>query len=1563
MAIIGSAYVEIRGIDKFLQRDIDNAVKNIKVPPLNFTSDIDLTPVRRKITALRNEIKNDPLEFKVSADYQDVIDTLDVVKNEQEKDPIVFNVDTNVSELEKALDNIRDKHDLISSTIRADADTARAEAQLNATARDRHSNISASIDPETRNALRGLTYTLIGAVPADKIKGAITSVATNFEMLAISGAKLSTILGTVGAVGLATGADLFTLASDIGDVVGIIALAPAAFAAMGAGIAANIISWKGFGEAVTGTGKKGAEALAKLPIEAQKAAVALRGLGAQISKPVQKAFWVEMNTALQDTAKIIVPELAKGLTNTATLMGRMTSSILASFRQLTESGGLEKLFANINRGFDGATKGVKPFFDAMNTLAVSGSKFLGPLGDAIGNLGIRFNNFITEAERVGDIDRWIKESINSFKNLGSVVKSTFDIFGGISTASFMAGAPGLDDFARGMRNIADVVNGEPFRSRLVSVLEYARSGADALGEGFGKLSKLVGESTGAIGEFLQTAGQISGQLLTNITKLFDGTGLGTGLLTALWGFQDAVEVLEPGFGNLGKVLGDLGRIAGAVFQSMAPGLNNLLETLAGVTDGLTDGVIAAMPIFNEFFQALFAAAQGPIIAIAQGLGNLLQIFAQLPGPMQTVIITLGILVAFRSKITDLVTGIGTAFSKMRAGIEGDTAGMSGSMRAMYGHFSNAGTALSSVGTAIRNIPFATATSGLGGLATAAGGAAKSLGKAAGSGLMGALSGGMAMLGGPWGLAIGVGIAALSAFGQAQADSAARVKAFSDSLDQQTGHITNNTKKLVADGALDGATNGWDDFFRGVLQGSKSVEEALRTLGISTKDFTDKLANPTSRDSYIKGMEAISNAMRDGRPVTEEMAAAIGTTKKALEGVNGNTMRHLADEAKGTANELTKAEEKVKALAAATGTGSAQAAILSRNYETLASATSSASDKFSALKQNLDILNGGAMTAANSQKTLAQSLDDTKNKLSSIAADMGGSVQSLYSVKDGFNFASQAGRDFHTALEGSADSILKIGTAALDQALKAGKSTADAQSIAVQAMQAPVAALRQQLADVGLLPPQIDAVVRSFGLMPDQVSTAIDVTGTEEAQRKIFLTKLAADSFANNNYTGVLAALPDDAKKAIADATGTAEAFAKGDYSTILKALDQTGPGKEAALASILSVTNGNYEAALKALNLGGGVVDDAKAQALGYANGGYTAQLEAQNLADGPIQDAQAQALMYKNQDYTAELEAINNVGPSAADATAVANTFKNADYTAFLKAINSTASPVADATAAGNAFKNADYTAFLKALNITSGPVSDATGAAYGFSRTDFTAALKAADSTAGGRAAAAAAINATTGANYTAMIRAAADQGSIGGVQGALNALTAPRTVYINAVMNRANLPDLNGSASGSGRPGIANGGLFRTVRNQSDLFRGAFQAKMFANGGIENHIAQIARGGSMRVWAEPETGGEAYIPLALSKRIRSLKILEQVAQMFGYTLFKQFANGGILDVFNSRSKATSSSLTAASTVVSTPIIRSTASDKPNVSLTINSTDGYTPEQLAESAVSELAWQFLNR
>ena len=79
------------------------------------------------------------------------------------------------------------------------------------------------------------------------------------------------------------------------------------------------------------------------------------------------------------------------------------------------------------------------------------------------------------------------------------------------------------------------------------------------------------------------------------------------------------------------------------------------------------------------------------------------------------------------------------------------------------------------------------------------------------------------------------------------------------------------------------------------------------------------------------------------------------------------------------------------------------------------------------------------------------------------------------------------------------------------------------------------------------------------------------------------------------------------------------------------------------------------------------------------------------------------------------------------------------------------------------------------------------------------------------------------------------------------------------------------------------MAQGGITRAY-----LDGGIEKLERYANGGSkEQHKAQIARGGEWRIWAEPETGGESYIPLAKSKRKRSTQILAKTADIFGLSV----------------------------------------------------------------------------
>lgn len=131
------------------------------------------------------------------------------------------------------------------------------------------------------------------------------------------------------------------------------------------------------------------------------------------------------------------------------------------------------------------------------------------------------------------------------------------------------------------------------------------------------------------------------------------------------------------------------------------------------------------------------------------------------------------------------------------------------------------------------------------------------------------------------------------------------------------------------------------------------------------------------------------------------------------------------------------------------------------------------------------------------------------------------------------------------------------------------------------------------------------------------------------------------------------------------------------------------------------------------------------------------------------------------------------------------------------------------------------------------------------------------------------------------------------IGAVQAARDGLrdkTITITTHYRVTGNTARTAGGQGAqlanAHGSITDYYAHGGITRQ--------RGG--VRRFATG-AENHIAQIAPAGSWRVWAEPETGGEAYIPLAASKRSRSRAIAEETVRRLGGKGIAWNADGSML------------------------------------------------------------------
>lgn len=123
---------------------------------------------------------------------------------------------------------------------------------------------------------------------------------------------------------------------------------------------------------------------------------------------------------------------------------------------------------------------------------------------------------------------------------------------------------------------------------------------------------------------------------------------------------------------------------------------------------------------------------------------------------------------------------------------------------------------------------------------------------------------------------------------------------------------------------------------------------------------------------------------------------------------------------------------------------------------------------------------------------------------------------------------------------------------------------------------------------------------------------------------------------------------------------------------------------------------------------------------------------------------------------------------------------------------------------------------------------------------------------------------------------------QSQVGGLLGLLGSLPSSKSITINTYRNMIETRTVK--TVGVLAPPQADGGFYPGG------------VPSYADGKMPDQamIQQAVPGGIFQ-WAEPETKGEAFIPLAPEKRGRSVQILAQVAKAFGLDLVQSFANGG--------------------------------------------------------------------
>ncbi len=362
-----------------------------------------------------------------------------------------------------------------------------------------------------------------------------------------------------------------------------------------------------------------------------------------------------------------------------------------------------------------------------------------------------------------------------------------------------------------------------------------------------------------------------------------------------------------------------------------------------------------LPALSSTVDMLVTAGDvvGPLVS---DIGELVGAFRDLPGPLQGAIVGLLGFLVLRSRFEAFGTTVKTSLGTARS-------------------------TLQSFGEAMTYAGLASERAG-GGLTGFAAGARTFTGSA---GLIkGAASGLLGIMGGPWGLAFTGAVAVVGHLASEQADARRFVDELSDSLDKQTGALTDNTraaaaKRLQDKGILDLATQmaiSVDD----VTSASLGQADAQARVNAAVKDY---LANAPAGLYEAQLMDA------------QRLTGAIGGVNSAVD----------------------EATRKAQQMAAATGEASSANKALTGTTTGAGQAAKIAANDFETMADRLDRLRGIALDARAASRDYEQALDDLADAIKTNGKTL--------------DTGTKAGRDNQAALDNLAERTIALAKANLE----------------------------------------------------------------------------------------------------------------------------------------------------------------------------------------------------------------------------------------------------------------------------------------------------------------------------------------------------------------------------------------------------------------------------------------------------------------------------------------------------------------------------------------------------
>ena len=360
-------------------------------------------------------------------------------------------------------------------------------------------------------------------------------------------------------------------------------------------------------------------------------------------------------------------------------------------------------------------------------------------------------------------------------------------------------------------------------------------------------------------------------------------------------------------------------------------------------------------------------------------------------------------------------------------------------------------------------------------------------------------------GGPWGVAIMGAAAAISAI----RDASSRAESAQQKLAGSSRALADAQQELRAE--LAGTTGKLTD--QGIAAAAKVAEASFTDLAAAaetTSGFISKIELPEDlKGGAYKDIVAYQNSIQDLGDAYRAIESAAKDMGYSMEDVNRivaqggpeydklmNSLRGMGDDGQLAADKLGEVRKQVQDSIDAARRLDPAFTEASSAIDVLADSSSSADEKLSALNQMMQLMGLSPKNAEQAMMDAADAIDQMAAKAAEGIDASAGLGDAMFDMSGKLDPANANARQLH-------DSLSEMSSTLQNVAVNGG----DVQG-AFELMQPELQKLGEQF---GLSESQMQGLLKQFGLVPEDITTLVNLAGADEATQDVLAVKAAIES--------------------------------------------------------------------------------------------------------------------------------------------------------------------------------------------------------------------------------------------------------------------------------------------------------------------------------------------------------------------------------------------------------------------------------------------------------------------